>query len=158
MKKVLCGLVIAIMMTGSGYAETVGDNIKSLESIKLKGKKGKPGAFIKTYCVYDYLFIGFANFEHIQTHSQHFSIQDGKSMPTKCSGYSEKENALFGSHLTRDNIKLLESLKMDGIPRGLIKTICVYGYLFIGFVSLDPVQTHSQHFSVQDDKFLPTKC
>ena len=155
MKKVICGLLIALVTTGGGYAEKVSDNIQLLESIRIKGK---PGAFIKTYCIYDYLFIGFATVEPYQAHSQHFSIQGGKSMPTKCSGYAEKENALFGSHLARDNIKLLESLKMDGLPRGFIKTICVYGYLFIGFVSMDPVQTHSQHFSVQDDKFLPTKC
>ena len=93
MKKVLCGLVIAVMMTGSGYTETV----------KLNQNKVDSSIYISTLCVDGYKFVmahrtktsknrhslpsrgeehtGVSTTNNI---TQHFSIQDGKSLPTQC--------------------------------------------------------------------------
>ena len=81
MKKVLLGLVIAVMMTGSLKAEIRPiDSKRSLKSDRL----------IYTTCVDGYLFVdisrrtfGKSTYE-APSITQHFSIQNGKSLPTQC--------------------------------------------------------------------------
>ena len=81
MKKVLIGLVIAVMMTGSGYAQIV----------LLKSSKTLPTDF-HIVCIDGYKFVHASRLEYSSNDTnaiagalvQHFSIQDGKSLPTQC--------------------------------------------------------------------------
>ena len=91
MKKVLLGLVIAVMMTGSGY---------SIPIVKVLGTKDFQAFVITNVCIDNYKFVISHRKEIIDRYTmdmdggfgvsatsniaQHFSIQDGKSLPTQC--------------------------------------------------------------------------
>ena len=79
MKKVLCGLVIALMMTGSGYAKISNGegNIKVLEN---RNKPDTDWKRIRTYCIHGYMFVSIEGYSS----NQIFTNQDGKSLPKKC--------------------------------------------------------------------------
>ena len=97
MKKILCGLVIALMMTGNGYAElrTMGPNADKRHN----GNYMKGGYYLNFVCVDGYKFVVGKSYPHtLDTRStltdspqtlsvtQVFEKLDGHSVPKECLG------------------------------------------------------------------------
>tara|TARA_R110002012_G_scaffold321871_2_gene552011 strand:- start:6908 stop:7162 length:255 start_codon:yes stop_codon:yes gene_type:complete len=84
MKKVLCGLVIALMMTGSGYAKKFSDGTGNIILLELRVEKDTDYMKVRTYCIHGNMFVSFLSGNDGFSSNQVFTNQDGKSLPKEC--------------------------------------------------------------------------
>jgi hypothetical protein len=84
MKKVLCGLVIALMMIGNVDAEKFSNGTGNLRI--LEERFSARGSFLQleTYCIHGTIFVTFYDFDSNLSSNQIFINQNGKSLPKEC--------------------------------------------------------------------------
>jgi len=84
MKKVLCGLVIALMMTGSVDAKKFSDGTGNIRILEMRSEKDTDYMKVRTYCIHGNMFVSFSRIKERFSSNQVFTNQDGKSLPKEC--------------------------------------------------------------------------